>query len=69
MTLYELGEQYALQSQKIRQEISKRRKKLSLYRGTELIEERRQIAKMYAIAADCAKIGNKLMHYYDPDPA
>lgn len=69
MTLYELGEQYALQSQTIRQEITKRRKKLPLYRGTELIEEQRQIAKLYAIAADCAKIGEKLKHYYDPDPA
>lgn len=65
MTLYDLGEQYSRQSQNIRQEIRRRRKNLPNAQGEELIEERRRIAQMYSIAADCAKIGNKLMHYYD----
>lgn len=68
MTLYELGEEYALQSQKIRQEITNRRGKLFLYHGIELIEEKRKIANLYSIAADCARIGEKLKHYYDPEP-
>lgn len=65
MTLYDLGEQYSRQSQNIRQEIRRRRKNLPNAQGEELIEERRRIAQMYSIAADCAKIGNQLMHYYD----
>lgn len=65
MTLYDLGKQYSRQSQNIRQEIRKRRKNLPAIKGVELIEERRRIARMYSIAADCAKIGDKLMHYYD----
>lgn len=65
MTLYDLGKQYSRQSQNIRQEIRERRKNLPDVQGVELIEERRRIAQMYSIAADCAKIGEKLMHYYE----
>lgn len=64
MTLIELGEEYLIEAQKIKEDIEKQREILEA-QVFPTYEDTKKLAELYQIAQELTQTGQHLIHYYD----
>lgn len=65
MTVYKLAKEYQQQYDILSAKIDGLRPLLYVYTGEDLYLLRRRIKVYYDMAAECRRISNMLIHYYD----
>ena len=65
MTLYELGCEYRDRAIRLGEHIQTVRKLLPTTTGNDLVVLKRRILSLYHDAAECRRVAEKLMNYYE----
>lgn len=65
MTLYELGCQYRTRSVELLTRVREIRKSLPTTTGNDQVVLKRRILSLYQDAAECRRLADKLMNYYE----